>query len=236
MALKRKITKTDYEALPDVLKAEYKQDGDSYILDLDGGDDLTRAKEAEVQRRKDAEKALKEAQDAYDALKDDKSRRDGDIEALEASYKKKLEEAEKRATDTQAALDDERRDRYVTAEAEKIAAKFTVPGLMRKEIAARLSVEIHDGKPLVRVLDKDGKPSALSVEDLTKEFVDNPEYKGIVIAGKGTGAGGTNPLPASGGRSDLPTLPNSNATDLSKLTSKELAAHMAAKYPDEATQ
>lgn len=227
MALKRKITKTEFEALPDALKAEYKASGDSYALDLDGGDELTRAKEAEAEKRRDAEKKMREAQAELDALKETTNKNNGDIEALEASWKKKLADAEKAAADANAALNTERQDRYVNSEAEKIAKRFTVPSLLKGEIAKRLTVEMHDGNPIVRVLDSAGKPSALTVAELEKEFVDNPEYKGIVIASKANGGAGD---PASRPGGGAPTFPNNDGkpTDVSKLSAKDMVAHLKA--------
>jgi hypothetical protein len=226
MALKRKITKAEFDALADVLKAEYKASGDSYVLDTDDAADLIAARDREKEERRKAEKAAKDAQDALDALKDDKSRKEGDIAALEASWKAKHDAAEKRAKDAETALEGERKDRYVTQEADRIAKRFTVPGLMRDQIAKRLAVEIHDGKPLVRVLDKDGKPSAASVADFEKELVDNPEYKGIVIASKASGSADTSKQRPGG---SAPKTPNSNDDDtgnLAKLDTKSLLEHM----------
>ena len=64
MALKRKITKADYDKLAADLKTEYVADGDdNYRLDLDGEEDtgaLKRAKDRETQLRKDAEKKAAE--------------------------------------------------------------------------------------------------------------------------------------------------------------------------------
>lgn len=228
MALKRKIDKAAYDALPDVIKAEYKASGGDYVLDTDDAAELVAARDREKEARRLAEKEAKEAKDALDALKDKKSRDDGDIEALENSYKAKLTAAEKRANDLDAALNNERKDRYVTAEADRIAKRFTVPGLMRDQIAKRLQVEIHDGKPLVRVLDKEGKPSANSVADLEKELVDNPEFKAIVIASKATGSAGEGAKRPGG---SAPNFSQSNANDgdagnLAKMDTKSLVEHM----------
>ena len=226
MALKRKITKAEFDALADVLKAEYKASGDSYVLDTDDAADLIAARDREKEARRQAEKEAKEAKDALDALKDDKSRKDGDIEALEASWKAKLAAAEKKAADLDATLNNERKDRYVTAEADRIAKRFTVPGLMRDQIAKRLQVEIHDGKPIVRVLDKDGKPSANSVADLEKELVDNPEFKGIVIASKATGSAGDTSKRPGGSAPNLSNRNNDDTGNLAKLDTKSLLEHM----------
>lgn len=230
MALKRKLDKAAFDALPDVLKAEYKQAGNDYVLDTDDAADLLAAKNREVEARKAAEKLAKEAKDALDALTDKQNRDNGDVAALDASYKAKVDALEKKAADAQAALDNERKDRYVTGEADKLAKRFKVPALMKDVIAKRLAVELHDGKPIVRVLDKDGKPSAHSVADLEKELVDNPDFKDIVIASKASGSAVDNATSRPFGSANTPT---DKPADLSKLSPKDLVAHMGSLITDD---
>jgi hypothetical protein len=58
MALKLKLAKTEFEKLSAELQAEYIEDGDEYRLDVSGIEDtgaLRRAKDREVQLRKDAD-------------------------------------------------------------------------------------------------------------------------------------------------------------------------------------
>lgn len=232
MALKRKITAAEHAALSDALKAEYKANGADFVLDTDDATELMTARDREKEARKAAEKAAKDAQDALDALKDDTSRKNGDVAALEASYKQKLIDAEKAKKAAEDALTAERQDRHATSVADGIAKRFTVPTLVKGEIAKRLAVEMHDGKAVVRVLDKDGRPSALSVQDLEKEFVDNPDFKAIVIASKGTGSAG----PLATGAVPAPNLTNPNGSPklFSQLGAKELAAHLKATDTGEA--
>lgn len=227
MALKRKISKTEYDGLNDVLKAEYKANGDNYVLDTDDATDLINARDLE-KREKDAAKAdLKKLKDELDAIK----KAGGDFEAIENSYKLKIASLEGSVAELNTTLTGERRDRYASAEAQKIAARFTVPSLMQKEIAKRLDIDPKNPTQ-VRVLDKDGKPSAMTIADLEKEFVDNPEFKGIVIASKATGSAGS---PPNGQASGFQNLTNTNERpNLAKLTPAELAAHMAAKRDAEA--
>lgn len=224
MALKRKITAAEHAALNDAIKAEYKADGAGFILDTDDAAELKSAKDREVEKRRDAEKKLQEAQAALDDLQDKSSRANGDIAALDKSYKEKQAALETQVAKLTGDLTNERNDRYVTAEADRIAKRFTVPGLVRKEIASRLSVEMVDDKPIIRVKDANGKPSAHSITDLEKEFVDNPDYKSIVIASKAGGS--ADPLKPSGG--SAPFNPTDKPADLSKLSSADMVAHLKA--------
>lgn len=196
MALKRKITKVEYDALPDVLKTEYKAEGDAFILEVDDPAfaALKAEKEDERKKREKAEADLKAINDAKveadRKAAEDAARAAGDVTALEASWKKKRDddvaaEAAKTAATT-AAL----RALLVDTQAQKMADEIsTVPALMIDKIKSRMTVEVVDGVPLLRVLSTDGKPSALSVADLQKEFLDNPDYKAIIKGSRSSGGG-----------------------------------------------
>ena len=96
MALKKKITKSEYDKLSDGLKTEYVEDGDGYRLDIEGEEDtgaLKRAKDRESQLRKDAEKRAKEAEDKLALIEGDDARKKGDIDTLEKAWNKKIEDA-----------------------------------------------------------------------------------------------------------------------------------------------
>ena len=222
MALKRKITKDAYEALSDILKAEYKANGDGYVLDTDDATELMTARDKEKAEKEAAKKRAADLETELNAIK----KANGDFSSIEESYKTQVAELNKQLGEVNTTLSGERRERYVLAEAAKIAKNFTVPSLVENVIAKRLDIDPRDGKT-VRVLDKDGKPSALTIADLQKEFVDNPEYKAIVIAGKGSGS--ADPARASGAKFPTFTNPNGQAKALADMTPQEIAAHRAAK-------
>jgi hypothetical protein len=55
MALKKKISKDDYKKLSDSLKSEYKEDGESYVLDVEGdegGEDVGALKKPSIRKPK----------------------------------------------------------------------------------------------------------------------------------------------------------------------------------------
>lgn len=222
MALKRKITAAEYEALNDSLKGEYKADGDSYVLDLEdtGFNELKAERDAARQALRDREAADAEAKRK---AAEDKAKADGDIAALEKSWKEKAERdtaAEREKTQkAQAALRVATVDRVAAEIAHRIS---TVPALIQPLVASRLDVEIHDETPLVRVKDAAGRPSALSISDLEKEFLDSPAYKAVMKGSdaRGGGAGGGG---AGGG---------APAKKLSEMTATEEAI-FANKFPDE---
>lgn len=216
--LKRKIKKADFEALDAKLQAEYKLNGEDYVLDTDDARELIAARDAEKREKDELAKKLTDANKELTTIKAANS----NWETMETSYKAQLS-----AKDADiAALNTEKtqlmRDKTTAPVIESIASKFTVPSLIKKEIAARLDVDPRDPTKTI-VLDKSGKPSALSLEDLTKEFVDNPDYKGIVIAHKGSGSAGGG-LPVVPG--STPIDPNTQKPKLySQMTAKEIVAH-----------
>lgn len=68
-------------------------------------------------------------------------------------------------------------------------AEIILPHIQR-----RLQADIVEGKPVTKVLDLEGSPSALSVEELQKEFLSNQKFSSIIVASKASGGG------ANGGR------------------------------------
>jgi hypothetical protein len=82
----------------------------------------------------------------------------------------------------------------------------------------------------IRWKDKDGKVSALSEADVMKEFLDNPEYKPIVIVNRASGGAGN--AAATGVAGNPPPIPlnaDGKPKALSAMSPQELTAHMAAK-------
>lgn len=229
--MKRKITQVEHFALSDAMKAVYKQDGESWLLELEddtGFDALKAEKVAALAAKKVAEDALKvitdkaaaDAKTAQDAL-DAAARDSGDIAALEASWQAKFD---KQATDNTAAMAVSTaalETVFVTNVATQMANDIsTVPDLLVDAIKKRLRVETNDGVSITRVVDNAGQPSALSISELQKEFVDNESYAAIIKASdaQGGGAGGEDGGGGGAGKK------------LSEMTATEEAA-FANKHP-----
>ena len=232
MALKRKITKAEYDALSDALKGEYKADGDNYVLDLeDSGFDALKEEKRKEKERADALQAQLDKDAAEKAAAEEKARKEaekaakaaGDTEALDKSWKEKYDR------DMAAKDADNKKNRtaleavFVGKVARDMAEKIsTVPDLLVDQIKKRLTVETTGDVPITRVVDVNGQPSALSLTDLEKEFLDNPAYKAIIKASdaNGGGAGGGTPNPGGAGKK------------LSEMTATE-EAKFANEHPDE---
>lgn len=231
MALKAILESLD--GLPDEIKSEYKKGDDGkYHLDVEGLDDhpgvgaLKRAKDYEKAERQKLAKQLSDLQAQLDALIEE---RDGilkgaipksDVEKLENSYKEKLARREKELSDQINALTSNLQTMLVDNVAQSIASKIsTAPELILPHIKARLKAEFNEGKAVTRVLDKDGNPSALSIEDLQKEILANPVFAPIIIGSKASGSGAEGGHSGSGAPGKL---------DYAKASPKEIAAHIKA--------
>ena len=223
--LKRSIDKSAFDALHETLKTEYKVEGDKYTLDLDGGDELLRAKDHETNERKKREKELEAAKSELAAITAKITAKELDVAGVEKMWRDKVDAMQ---ADIQKA-DTEYKTRYsqtlVAAEADKIARDISKsPSLLSRIIAERLSVEFVDGEPLLRVKTADGKPSVMTAKELATEIAANPEYEPIIIKRAATE---TKPdaspryVPAAG---DKPV-------DISKMNAAQLAAHMTVIKP-----
>lgn len=225
--LKSKITKAIYDTLNDVIKAEYKADGDNYVLDTDDAkelrDTLTTVR-GELQTAKDSAKALKTENDTLKAA-------GGNFATLEESYKSKITKLETDLEGERGAHQKTRENFTLGAKAKELAAKhFTVPDLISEKILARMDLDPRD-HTTIRYKDAAGKVSALSEADVMKEFVDNPSYKSIVIANRASGGAGNAANPGGAGNNPFtpPTNSDGKAKLLSQMTPAELVAYNAAK-------
>ena len=223
--LKRSIDKTAFDALHETLKAEYKVEGDKYTLDLDGGDELLRAKDHETNERKKREKELEVARKDFADIQAKLSSKELDINGVEKLYKDRILSLETAAQTSNQDYQKRFAATLIAAEADKIARDISKsPSLLSRVIAERLSVEFVDGEPLLRVKAPDGKASIMTAKELAIEIAANPEYEPIIIkrAETETKSDATpRYVPAAG---DKPV-------DISKMNAAQLAAHMTAIKP-----
>ena len=198
MAVKRKISKAEYEALSDDKKEFYIENKDrkgEYVLDMDAdfNKELTDAHER-VKSENASLKAKNEELTAELATeKDKKQPKDGSVtkedhEAMKNSYEKKLSDAAKASGEVVAKKDKFIKNSLIDAKALELATKISkAPKLMLPHIKARLSADLDGDDPKTVVLDADGKPSAYTLEDLAQEFVANKDFADIVIGSKASG-------------------------------------------------
>lgn len=195
MALKRTLTAEQHAALPADFQKEYKAAGANFVLDVEGDDgtDWKKKRDIEAEHRTKAEAKAQQFQNELDEMRRGNIPK-ADVDALENSYKaRQTEDANKHKTEVEAltnALGSAALDSIVTGVTTEL---FTVPTIMDNQVRSRLKVELVDHKAVVRVLDRDGKPSAMNVDDLKKEFIADAKLAPVLIGSKanGSGAGGS---------------------------------------------
>jgi hypothetical protein len=234
MALKRKITKDQFDKLADNIKFEYVAEGESYVLQTEGDEDVGPLKRANQRLKDQLEAEQRRADEAADKL--EKIEKQGDIDALERQWTKDKEtavgEVQTKLEKANAYIQKSMRDNAAQSLAEKIS---TSPALIRPHIEARITVDISGDEPVIKVLDKAGKATALTVDKLGEEFVANKDFSSIIRVTKASGGAGS---PSSnGGAVKQPVGPsqgnNEQPADLSKASPQELAAHIQAKKAEQ---
>ena len=197
------------DSIDEGLKGLYSEQDGKYRLNVDGIEDtgaLKRAKEHEKEARKKAETQARELADQLKALQDAQSRNQedghrkaGDIEALDKSWQEKLAKREKELSEQLSQRDSVVNKLLVDSVAIRMASELAVDGaaeVLMPHIKSRLAAELRDGEPVTVVKDKDGKLSALSIDELREEFVNNGAFASVIRGSKASGTGSAN---ANGG-------------------------------------
>lgn len=216
MALKRILDNLD--SLDESLKALYVERNGKFYLDAEEDTDtgtLRRALDRVRHEKTELTEKLADIQTQMDELKTANPPGKGgkkDVDVLEASWQKKFDDEVKRLSGEMSKKDEYIKSSLIDAAAAKIADVFVVPSVGARLVRERLSVEFGDEGPKVRVLDAAGSPSALSVDDLRKEFVDNKEFAPLIVASRGSGGGAGGANGGSGGGAGK-TFAEMNATE-----------------------
>ena len=205
-----KITKEQYEALPDSLKAFFKPSGDGYEGNIHSDSDVEKqtsglkSKNDELLGKlKASSEKVSELEAANHDLTVQATKGNGNAEALENSYKSRIEKIEKEAAARESALSSEINEITAGSAAKSLASKLFGPkaDLLLHHVAKRVSSEVNkDGKRFIRVLDEDGNATSSSIDDLAKEFSESDRFRGeIVKQPSSTGVPPISPKPTSPG-------------------------------------
>lgn len=188
------INKEAFGALTPEQQAAYKAAGTTgnYVLNIEGMPDTEAMQQqiADMQARLgtiDAEKAA-EAEKARQAALE-LAKKNGDFKTIEEDYKRQIAELNGKIE----GFGKQRRDDFLNAQIDKLAAELggkEYAALFKPALQQRIAVEGGEdgGEFIARVL-KDGKPSAMSVNDLIGEFRENPTYKPVCVAPASSGTG-----------------------------------------------
>lgn len=234
MALRFKISKAEYEKLPEEIKAEYTLSGDNATLDLEGGPDPKAADKltSERDRRRAAEKRAADAESKVTELEDKFS----DSAASIAKVEKRATEAEKKAADAAALHTNYVRKTTLDTTAQSLAEKLskTSAKVLLPHITARLDMDMTDpNAPKVVVKGADGNASSTTLDQLEKEFRDNKDFSGIITASLASGGGASRQVPTGGhaqsGPTGIPQQPGTRADDLGSMRASDLKAQIDAR-------
>lgn len=190
------------EGVDESVKTLYVEKDGKYVLGIEGlpqPEDVTGLKTQMatlLSEAKEAKRLKKEAEDLAQAEREEAARKSGDVEGLERSWSEKYNKLQ---SELGGQLEQERnslqgqiRDLTVGRTATDIASSLAIPGsaeALLPHIERRLSVEQRDGKPVVVVLDKEGKLSASTLDELKAEFANNAAFAPLIAGSKASGGG-----------------------------------------------
>ncbi|MGY2190505.1 MULTISPECIES: hypothetical protein [Pseudomonas] len=222
------------EGVDEAVRALYTEKDGKFVLGIEGlpqQEDVSglKAKVDELLgEKKLAEKKAREAEEAARLEREEAARKSGNVEELERSWSEKYN---RREAELNGMLEQERgtlstqiRDLTVGRTATDIASALAIPGSAKAllpHIERRLSVEQRDGKPVVVVLDQQGKLSAATLDELKAEFANDTAFAPLIAGSKASGGGAAG---AGGG--------GGAAKGKIGGTKEERTAAIASRFPD----
>lgn len=228
--MKKKINKAEFDKLSPELQALYKavEGTTDYSLQLedDNSDELTsKLADLEVKFKEANEKLIAieaekaKAKEARDKANFEKAKAEGDVEKILASAQEKYNKLEADKDAIIEKLKGTLNRELVNNVAQNMANEIsTAPSVILPHILSRLSVDFDGDNIKTRVLDKDGNASALSLKDLSKEFVENKDFSAIIKGSTPTGGQGRTVTQPQGG------VQGGENVDVSTLSGKDLVA------------
>ena len=222
------------DGVDEAVRALYTEKDGKFVLGIEGlpqQEDVSglKAKVDELLgEKKSAEKARKDAEEQARLEREEAARKSGNVEELEKSWSEKYN---RREAELNGMLEQERgtlstqiRDLTVGRTATDIASALAIPGSAKAllpHIERRLSVEQRDGKPVVVVLDQQGKLSAATLDELKAEFANDTAFAPLIAGSKASGGGAAG---AGGG--------GGAAKGKIGGTKEERTAAIASRFPD----
>lgn len=232
MGLKYQLDTLD--GLDDSVKSLYTEKEGKFVLGIEGlpqPEDVSglKAKVDELLgEKKAAEKKAREAEEAARLEREELARKSGNVEELERSWTEKFTRREAELTGTleqeRATLSGQIRDLTVGRTATDIASALAVQGSAKAllpHIERRLSVEQRDGKPVVVVLDAQGKLSAATLDELKAEIANDAAFAPLIAGSRASGGG-------AGGAGGGGGAPKGKIGG----TKEERTAAIASRFPD----
>jgi len=177
----------------------YSEVDGGFEVEVKGVAEMKRGKDREKERATAAEQRARDAEERLAALEakleadgDDSARKKGDTEALEKSWQAKLAKREAELLGDLDSMGRSLENVLVKSTAQSLAAEMAVEGsarVLQKHIQDRLAVDMRDGERVTVVLGEDGKPSALTLDDLRKEISSDKAFAPLIIGSRASGSG-----------------------------------------------
>jgi hypothetical protein len=222
------------EGVDEAVRALYTEKDGKFVLGIEGlpqQEDVSglKAKVDELLgEKKAAEKKAREAEDAARLEREEAARKSGNVEELERSWSEKYNRREAELNGTleqeRSTLSGQIRDLTVGRTATDIASALAVQGSAKAllpHIERRLSVEQREGKPVVVVLDAQGKLSAATLDELKAEIANDAAFAPLIAGSKASGGG-------AGGAGGGGGAPKGKIGG----TKEERTAAIASRFPD----
>jgi hypothetical protein len=238
MALKQKIKAADFAALPALLKEHYASTADAdgnHVLDLEGGDDVSVLKrtieyvkneKAQLKAKLDAETTKRlEIESALESEKADKSKGDERIAKIENGWKEKMTNREKELIAQRESVEKALQTQMVESVVSGLAGELALGNPANAKILSQLlsrnfKAEIVDGKARTVVLDDDGQPTVLNVQEFKKKVVDSGEFKSLITANNSSGGGAAGAVKGGGATGGEKKIADMNATEQAQFANK----------------
>jgi len=189
--LKLNIDQDAFDKLDENLKELYKNDGDSYQLQVDiptppdNSEQISKLEAKVSKLLKEKSNALEKAQ--QEAL--EKSKATGDAESLDKSWQEKYSTLQSENEALKGTLAKDRTGTKALNLATKLALKGSEEAIL-PHIEKRLRTDYgENGEVKTVVLDADGNASALTIDDLESELRERPSLARLIVGSQASGAG-----------------------------------------------
>lgn len=192
------------DGVDESVKTLYTEKDGKFRLEVDGlpdVDGLKKKVDELLSEKKTAAQKAKDAQEELEREKRKKAMESGDTETLRKSYDEKIALLKTDSETKLTQLESQIATLTAGADAVKLAGslaiktkgsdgkEYSTMDVLLPHIKSRLSIETQNGMPKTVVLDREGKPSALTLDDLQKEFQNDPRFAPLILGSAANGAG-----------------------------------------------
>lgn len=181
----------------EALHSLYEEKEGAFFLKVSGlpaVEDISGLKESNAKllaEKKEQQRKAAEAEAERKRIEEEAARKNGDVEAIENSWREKYSKRESELTAKEESLRKEVYKLTVGREAKELAVKLALKGsdaVLLPHIQQRITLDENNK---IRVLDLQGNPSALTIDELEQEFRSNTAFAPLIAAQVGSGGGAT---------------------------------------------